>query len=108
MRESEARQALERELVELQALEEMSAEARAPVALDQTAQGRLSRMDALQAQAMALETQRRRQLRRRQIEAALKRIEVGTFGFCVACDEPIEEKRLALDPATPTCLDCAS
>jgi len=107
MKESEIRARLEAELVELDALKTASAESRAPVELDQTTQGRLSRMDALQAQAMALETDRRRGLRRQRIEAALARLEDGSYGDCVVCGEEIEEKRLALDLTTPTCLDCA-
>lgn len=81
---------------------------RAPVELDQTKVGRLSRMDALQVQAMSLESERRRQLELKRIEAALKRIADGAFGYCLSCDEEIGEKRLAADPALPTCVDCAS
>ena len=45
------------------------------VELDQTQQGRLSRMDAMQQQAMADETQRRRHVRLAQIDAALARLD---------------------------------
>lgn len=107
MKESEVRKALEAELAELSELEAVSAEARAPVELDQTTQGRLSRMDAMQDQAMALETQRRRQIRRSRIEAALKRLDGEEFGDCVVCGEEIGEKRLEVDLTTPTCVDCA-
>lgn len=107
MTEAEIRAALIAELAEIEALQAASAEDRAPVALDQTTQGRLSRMDALQGQAMALATQRRREQRRLRIRAALKRLEEGDYGFCVACGEAIGERRLAVDPTTPTCLDCA-
>ncbi|MEO1191517.1 MAG: TraR/DksA C4-type zinc finger protein [Pseudomonadota bacterium] len=107
MTESEIRAALQAELAQLAALEATSAEARAPVELDQTTQGRLSRMDALQVQAMALETQRRREGRRRRIAAALERLESGDFGFCLSCGEEIAPKRLELDLTTPTCVDCA-
>ncbi len=81
---------------------------RKPVELDQQAVGRLSRMDALQQQAMAMETERRRGFQLGRIEAALKRIEDDSFGFCALCDEEIGEKRLALDPTTPTCVRCAA
>lgn len=107
MKDSEIRARLESELAELEQLKTANAEARAPVELDQTTQGRLSRMDAMQAQAMALETDRRRGLRRQRIEAALARLEDGSYGDCVVCGEEIEAKRLALDLTTPTCLDCA-
>ena len=80
---------------------------RDPVALDQQSVGRLSRMDAIQQQAMALEAERRRQGNLRRIEAALERIAAGTYGECTACGEPIGPKRLDLDPAVPTCIACA-
>ncbi|GAB5470725.1 MAG: TraR/DksA C4-type zinc finger protein [Rhodospirillales bacterium] len=107
MEENEVRTALAAELEELIALQTASAESRAPVELDQATQGRLSRMDALQVQAMALETQRRRELRRSRILATLDRLEAGEFGACVLCGEEIEPKRLAVDPTSPTCVDCA-
>ena len=86
---------------------ESAAESRQPVELDQTRVGRLSRMDALQGQAMSIETERRRQLEMRRIEAALIRIESGDYGDCVRCGEPIETGRLKADPSTPLCLACA-
>lgn len=92
---------------ELLQLTEAGAGARRPVELDQTRMGRLSRMDALQSQAMSLETERRRQVELRRIDAALAHIEEGEFGFCVQCGEPIAPKRLELDPTTPICIACA-
>jgi DnaK suppressor protein len=86
---------------------ESSEEGRQPVELDQTAVGRLSRMDALQGQAMALEQARRREIEIKRINLALKRIEGGYFGYCLSCDEEIEKKRLELDPTIPTCISCA-
>ncbi len=88
-------------------LTESTQDSRKPVELDQTSVGRLSRMDALQTQAMQLETGRRRDLELKRIESALKRIEEGDFGYCVTCGEDIEEKRLAHDPTFPTCVACA-
>jgi DnaK suppressor protein len=84
-----------------------SADSRDPVTLDQTSVGRLSRMDAMQQQAMALATERRRAVALTRIEAALARIEAGDYGWCVQCGEAIAPKRLALDPAIPTCIACA-
>jgi DnaK suppressor protein len=78
-----------------------------PVEVDQSSVGRLSRMDALQSQAMAAEVERRRELEVARIESALERIEQGEYGYCVSCGEPIAPKRLELDPATPVCLSCA-
>lgn len=84
-----------------------AADDRATVALDQQSVGRLSRMDAMQRQAMAQATARRRQGRNLRIEAALSRIDEGEFGYCTECGEDIGEKRLTLDPTLPTCVSCA-
>ena len=43
----------------------------------------------------------------RQIEAALIRIEDGTYGICAKCGTEIEEARLDALPYTPFCKDCA-
>jgi len=93
---------------ELRAAEAGSEDERAPVALDQQAVGRLSRMDAMQVHAMALETSRRRGAELRRIAAALVRMEAGEYGYCVECGEEIATRRLELDPAAPLCIDCAS
>jgi len=91
---------------ELDSISTISADSRKPVELDQTSIGRLSRMDALQGQAMQLETERRRGVERQRIEAALLRIEDGEFGYCTVCDEDIALKRLENDPSVPNCIDC--
>jgi RNA polymerase-binding transcription factor DksA len=44
----------------------------------------------------------------RMIEAALDRIENGSYGDCVRCGEPIGDERLDVVPATPFCRDCAA
>ncbi len=92
---------------EIENLSEVTEEARQPVELDQTMVGRLSRMDALQTQAMQLETERRRAVEIQRIDSALQRIDEGEFGYCVSCGVDIELKRLENDPTTPTCFDCA-
>lgn len=92
---------------ELLALGRAAEEARRPVELDQASVGRLSRMDAIQRQAMAVESERRRTVEIRRIEVALRRIEEGEFGYCVSCGEEIAPKRLQLDPTVPTCITCA-
>lgn len=93
---------------ELQDLAASSAESRKPVELDQTRVGRLSRMDALQNQAMSLEAERRRKAELLRIEASLKRLEDGDYGYCVTCGEQIPLRRLELDPTLPTCIACAA
>jgi DnaK suppressor protein len=78
-----------------------------PVELDQAQDGRLTRMDALQSQAMAQETERRRQQELSRIDQALKRLADGEYGACLECGKPIAQKRLAFDPSTALCVDCA-
>lgn len=92
---------------ELRAIAAASRNSRKPVELDQSRVGRLSRMDALQDQAMALETERRREIEIRRIGAALDRVKSGDYGYCLTCGEEIAPKRLEFDPATPVCIDCA-
>ena len=92
---------------ELLDLVDSSADSRRPVELDQTRVGRLSRMDALQNQAMSMEAARRRRLELQRIEASLKRLEDGDYGYCVSCGKQIPLRRLELDPTLPTCVDCA-
>ncbi len=81
---------------------------RATVTLDQQSVGRLSRMDALQQQAMAQATHARRRQMETRIAAALARIAAGEFGFCDSCGEDIPPKRLALDPTITRCVSCAA
>ena len=85
-----------------------TAEAREVVEVDQARIGRLSRMDALQARALSEELERRRELGLRRIDAALKRIEDGDYGYCLSCGEPIGDKRLEIEPTTTQCIRCAS
>lgn len=78
------------------------------VELDQARVGRLSRMDAMQAQAMAQETQRRDRLELQRIQSALQRFESGDYGYCLRCGKLIAEQRLRVDPAATLCISCAS
>ncbi|PXX99952.1 TraR/DksA family transcriptional regulator [Halomonas sp. LBP4] len=86
---------------------ESSREARDTVTLDQTSVGRLSRMDALQGQAMAKAEEERRQLALRRITTSLARIDRGEYGECIGCGEWIATKRLEWDPLVLKCIDCA-
>lgn len=76
------------------------------VTLDQTSVGRLSRMDAMQQQAMAQASLQRLALQRRRVEAALDRVRHGTYGRCCECDREVGLERLLSDPAAPFCMDC--
>jgi len=78
-----------------------------PVELDQTRVGRLSRMDAMQQQAMAQASSRRMEQEVQRLHAALSRLQTGNYGTCVKCEEEIPTRRLQIDPATLVCIDCA-
>lgn len=78
-----------------------------PVSLDQSCVGRLSRMDAMQAQAMNQAAQRRREAECLRLEATLLRLEKDDYGFCQECDEPIPEGRLMIDLSARFCIECA-
>lgn len=107
MTEEEAKLALDARLAELGQLDALGEEGRAPVTLQQDSVGRLSRMDAMQQQAMAQAEQRRRHAERARIKAALARLDEGEWGWCVACGEEIAEGRLRNDPSVARCVECA-
>lgn len=97
--------ALQQELVELAAAGEQGA---STVELDQARVGRLSRMDALQGQAMSQEVLRRRKVQLAEISRALQRIEAAEYGECQECGEEIMLERLDFKPETKLCIKCAN
>ena len=86
-------------------LDQSCAEA-VPVAVDGK-MGRISRGDAMQVQQMALEMRRRREDRLLRAQAALQRIEEGTYGLCGRCRNAISTARLEAFPDTVFCVRCA-
>lgn len=84
-----------------------AAESTALVELDQESIGRLSRMDALQMQAMARAAQARRRQERQRIDGALKRLQTDEFGWCISCGDAIAVARLLNDPTAVHCIACA-
>lgn len=101
------RELLIKRQADLIAIVEAGAEAAQPVELDQARVGRLSRMDALQGQAMSQEACRRREQELVRISKALKRLELGEYGECLNCGEDIAIGRLEIDPAATLCIRCA-
>ena len=102
------RKLLATRLSELDEQDRISAADRAPVQLDQDSVGRLSRIDAMQVQAMALAQERRRANERMAIRAAMIRLDVGEFGYCAGCGEPIADARLRNNPTVIKCLECTA
>ena len=95
-------------LAELTAKCDATAAGRAPVELDQQGVGRLSRIDAMQQQQMALAAGRQRDTQISRILNALDRMAKDEFGYCVKCGEEIHEPRLEADPAAHLCVVCAA
>ena len=104
----QARERLLQLRAELESVAATGADSEAIVELDQSKVGRLSRMDAIQAQAMAKASGQRRDATLRAITAALQRIDNGDYGICIDCNEPIAAQRLVFDPTVMRCIDCAS
>jgi RNA polymerase-binding transcription factor len=93
---------------EVLAEREAGAKDAATVELDQSRVGRLSRMDAMQQQAMAVALNRRLDIRLKRIEGAFQRLEKGAYGRCVTCRITIPEERLEFDPTAFFCQECAA
>ncbi|NOZ65533.1 MAG: TraR/DksA family transcriptional regulator [Alphaproteobacteria bacterium] len=108
MAKTNYKQQLQDDKIALQNLITLAGDESNAVELDQSKLGRLSRMDALQKQAMSQEVNRRRQIELTRINAALLRIEEDEFGYCITCGEEIELQRLALNPSLPQCGKCAA
>ncbi len=99
---------IEARLAEIEGEDALGRSGQAVVELDQQSVGRLSRMDALQNQAMAKAQQARRDGEATRLRAALDRIAEGTYGACEDCGEDIPAGRLKLDLAATRCVSCAS
>jgi DnaK suppressor protein len=93
---------------ELLGVEASGEQASEVVELDQTSVGRLSRMDAMQAQAMSVETNHRRKQELRRIKRALVQIEDGDYGYCQDCGEMINPQRLKSSLTATLCIECAN
>ena len=103
---SKYKKLIELHLEELAADNALGQSAQKTVELDQQSVGRLSRMDALQSQAMAQAQQRRRDVLRGSLQAALQRLKEEEFGYCLECGDEIEEARLLANPAVLKCMGC--
>jgi DnaK suppressor protein len=98
---------LEAQLTRLEKSMAITEEAVRPVQLDQQAVGRLSRMDSLQNQHMSQNLQEREKARYAAINAALRRMDEGHYGYCTSCGEAIHPGRLLVMPEVATCPACS-
>jgi DnaK suppressor protein len=46
------------------------------------------------------------ELRKAEIEAALSKVEMGSYGVCERCGEPIDPERLQIMPEATMCVNC--
>lgn len=104
----ELRGILEARRRELETQLESGTEAARPVTLDQQSVGRVSRIDAIQQQQMAIASQQQSANVSKRIDLALQRIDDGEYGYCLQCGEPIAFARLQAQPFANLCLDCQS
>ena len=89
-------------------VEQTGEEAAQTVEFVQSRVGRLSRMGALQAQSMSVETKRRWTLKIQRIDSALQRMVNGKFGSCIRCKKEIPAGRLEFDATILLCVLCAN
>jgi len=104
----ELRAELSAQLRKLERSMRVTDQALKPVELDQTAVGRLSRIDSLQNQGLTRNLHEREQIKLAHVREALRRMDEGTYGRCTACSSTIPFPRLYVFPETPTCAACGA
>ncbi|MEA3306654.1 MAG: TraR/DksA C4-type zinc finger protein [Elusimicrobiota bacterium] len=98
---------LEKLIIEFKAALNSNKDTTETVSLDDSI-GRLSRVDALHAQNIAMSLQGNIEVKLKLAHQALEKISKGEdYGICVACNKPIAEARLEVMPETPLCIDCS-
>ena len=99
---------LARILAKLERSMQATADAMRPVELDQSAVGRLSRIDSLQNQGLTRNLQERETVKLALVRNAIERLDAGTYGGCSECGAEVPFERLLVFPETPTCARCAA
>ena len=100
---TELREELERQLAKLKKSMTVTDEALEIVELDQSAVGRLSRMDSLQNQSLAQGLRERETVSLALIQEAIRRLDAGTYGVCTDCGAEVDFGRLSVFPEAATC-----
>ena len=72
----------------------------------ETSPDELDRIQNSQERELAIGTLDRNSSFMREVQNALIRMDVGTFGVCVNCDESINLKRLTAIPWASSCIAC--
>jgi DnaK suppressor protein len=99
------RTVIDNRLSEIEAELNATGDSTKPIAPDVSV-GRLSRLDSMQMQQMALAGKRRLAEQRGRLHEARRRIEDGTFGRCLHCGNDIAIERLQHQPDAVTCMPC--
>jgi len=94
---------LKAELTQLLAMNELASDT---VELDQSKMGRLTRIDALQQQAMAQANRSSSQKRLKRVLQSLVAMQAGEYGFCDVCGNTIPLARLQVKPESELCVAC--
>ena len=102
---AQLREELRRNLSRLERSMKVNGNGRA-TEIDQSAVGRLSRIEALQNAGLTQNLQDRERQQLEEVVAALHRLEEGSYGLCTACHAPIRFERLLVFPETRTCGSC--
>lgn len=100
------RKLIEQRLAELETSQEQAGDETKAIEPDVSI-GRLSRLDSMQMQQMALEAKRRRDGEAQKLRQALKRVDAGTYGVCLFCRQPIQRERLEVQLDAVACIRCA-
>ncbi len=103
---AQLREELDRQLAKLERSMTVTDEALKTVELDQSAVGRLSRMDSLQSQGIAKGLREREIVGLALIQEALRRLDAGTYGVCTECGDEVAFERLLVFPESATCVSC--
>ena len=72
----------------------------------ETSADALDQIQHMVERELALETLGRESAFLRETRAALRRVDAGTFGICLDCEEEINPKRLAAVPWAARCIAC--
>ena len=72
----------------------------------ETSPDELDRIQHASDRDMAIDNLERDSSQLAEVQSALLRLNAGTFGFCVGCEEKISPKRLAAIPWASFCLVC--
>jgi DnaK suppressor protein len=101
------RRQLEADLLSIEQALAQADTAASTVMLDQSSVGRLSRMDAMQQQAVAAGLRNQLASQKLKLQSALDRVAAGSYGLCCQCETELDADRLDSEPAAVFCADCS-